>query len=46
MTIQEWLNQLLSRPATESLDWETFSVTMSDPTWKALWRDIDADRSL
>ena len=42
MTIQEWLNRLLSRPATESLDWETFSVTMSDPTWKALWHDIDA----
>jgi len=42
MTVQEWLNQLLSPPATEPLDWDTFSVTMSDPTWKALWRDIDA----
>jgi hypothetical protein len=41
MTIQEWLSQLLSRPATEPLDWETFRITMSDQTWKALWRDID-----
>jgi len=41
MTIQEWLNRLLSHPATEALDWETFSVTMTDPTWKALWRDIE-----
>jgi hypothetical protein len=45
MTVQEWLNQLLSRPATEPLNWETFSVTMSDPTWKALWRDIDAEQA-
>jgi len=42
MTIEEWLTQLLSRPATEPLDWETFRITMSDPTWKSLWRDIDA----
>ncbi len=42
MTIQEWLNQLLSRPATEPLDWDTFSVTMNDPTWKALWRQLEA----
>ncbi len=41
MTIQEWLSQLLSRPAAEAVDWDTFVVTMSDPTWKALWRDID-----
>ena len=45
MTIQEWLNQLLSRSTTEPLDWDTFSVTMSDPTWKALWHDIDATQS-
>lgn len=41
MTIQEWLNRLLARPVVEPLDWETFSVTMRDATWKALWRDID-----
>lgn len=41
MTVQEWLTQILSRPATESLDWETFSVTMADATWKSLWRDIE-----
>ena len=45
MTIQEWLNQLLFRPAAEPVDWDTFSVTMSDPTWKALWRDIDATQA-
>lgn len=41
MTIQEWLSRLLSCPATEPLDLETFRITMSDPTWKSLWRDID-----
>ena len=41
MTIQEWLSRLLSRPADDPLDWETFSVTMADATWKALWNDID-----
>jgi len=45
MTIQEWLTQLLSHPALEPLDWDTFSVTMSDTTWKALWRDIDATQA-
>ena len=42
MNIQEWLTRLLSRPATEPLDWETFDITMSDATWKSLWREIDA----
>lgn len=45
MNIQDWLNQLLSRPAADPLDWESYSVTMSDPTWKALWRDIDATQA-
>jgi hypothetical protein len=45
MTIQEWLTRLLSPPATEPPDWDTFSVTMSDSTWKALWRDIDATQA-
>ena len=42
MNIQDWLTQLISRPATDPLDWDSYSVTMSDATWKALWRDIDA----
>jgi len=42
MNIQEWLIHLLSRPAADALDWESYSVTMDDSTWKALWRDIDA----
>jgi hypothetical protein len=45
MTVQEWLSQLLARPAAEPVDWDTFSVTMSDATWKALWRDIDATQA-
>jgi hypothetical protein len=45
MNIQDWLNQLLARPATEPFDWDTFSVTMSDATWKALWRDIEATQA-
>jgi hypothetical protein len=42
MNIQEWFTHLLSRPAADPLDWESYSVTMDDSTWKALWRDIDA----
>jgi hypothetical protein len=45
MNIQEWLTRLLAVPATEPLDWDTFSVTMHDATWKALWRDIDATQA-
>jgi hypothetical protein len=45
MTIQEWLNQLLSRSEAEPVDWDTFSVTMGDPTWKAIWRDIDVTQA-
>ena len=45
MTIQEWLSRLLSPPAAEPLDWESYCVTMSHATWKALWRDIEATRA-
>jgi hypothetical protein len=45
MRIQEWLTQLLARPASDPLGWESYSVTMSDATWKALWRDIDATQA-
>jgi len=45
MNIQEWLTQLLSRPATDPLDWESYCVTMDEATWKALWRDIDATQA-
>lgn len=45
MTIQEWLSQLLSRPPAEPFDWDTLSVTISDPTWKALWRDIESTQA-
>src|SRR5574342_277695 len=45
MNIQEWLTHLLSRPAADPLDWESYAVTMSDATWKALWRDIEATQA-
>jgi len=45
MNIQEWLTQLLSRPAADPLDWESYCVTMDDATWKALWRDIEATQA-
>ncbi len=45
MNIQQWLTHLLSRPAADPLDWESYSVTMDDATWKALWRDIDATQA-
>jgi hypothetical protein len=45
MNIQEWLTHLLSRPAADPLDWESYCVTMDAATWKALWRDIDATQA-
>jgi len=45
MNIQDWLTQLLSRPAADPLDWESYAVTMSDATWKALWRDVEATQA-
>jgi hypothetical protein len=45
MNIQDWLSQLLSRPAADPLDWESYRVTMDDGTWKALWRDIEATQA-
>jgi len=45
MNIQDWLTQLLARPAADSLDWEGYSVTMEAATWKALWRQIDATQA-
>ncbi len=45
MNIQDWLSQLLSRPAAAPLDWESYCVTMDGSTWKALWRDIEATQA-
>jgi hypothetical protein len=45
MNIQEWRTHILSRPAANPLDWESYCVTMDDATWKALWRDIDATQA-
>jgi len=45
MTIQDWLTQLLARPAAAPLDWESYAVTMDAATWKALWRDIAATQA-
>ena len=45
MTIQEWLAQLLSRPAADPIDWETYHVTMEDSTWKTIWREIDTTQA-
>jgi hypothetical protein len=45
MNIQDWLTQLISPLAADPLDWESYCVTMSDATWKALWRDVEATQS-
>jgi hypothetical protein len=45
MNIQEWLASLLSRPATDPLDWESYCVTMDDSTWKSLCREIEATQA-
>ncbi len=45
MNIQDWLTQLLSRPAADPLDWESYRVTMESATWKALWQDIDGSQA-
>jgi hypothetical protein len=45
MNIQDWLTRLLSRPAADPLDWESYRVTMETATWKALWQDIDGSQA-
>ena len=45
MNIQDWLTQLISRPAAEPLDWESYRVTMESATWKALWQEIDGSQA-
>jgi len=45
MNIQDWLTRLLSRPAADPLDWESYRVTMESATWKALWQDIDGSQA-
>jgi hypothetical protein len=45
MTIQEWLTHLLSRPAADPIDWESYCVTMGDATWKSLCREIEATQA-
>ena len=45
MNIQDWFTQLLSRPAADPLDWESYRVTMESATWKALWQDIDGSQA-
>ncbi len=42
MNIQDWLAQLLARPAADPLDWESYRVTMERGTWTSLWREINA----
>ncbi|MEI8188249.1 MAG: hypothetical protein WCI75_00845 [candidate division NC10 bacterium] len=45
MNIQDWLIRLLSRPAADPLDWESYRVTMESATWKALWQEIDGSQA-
>ena len=45
MNIQDWLTQLLSGPAADPLDWESYRVTMESATWKALWQEIDGSQA-
>ena len=45
MNIQDWLTQLLSHPAADPLDWESYRVTMESATWKALWQEIDGSQA-
>jgi hypothetical protein len=45
MNIQDWLTQLISRPAADPLDWESYRVTMESATWKALWQEIDGSQA-
>ncbi|RPJ59547.1 MAG: hypothetical protein EHM24_27815 [Acidobacteria bacterium] len=45
MNIQDWLARLLAGPASQPLEWERYSVTMAEPTWKAVWADIEANQA-
>jgi hypothetical protein len=45
LNTQDWLARLLARPPADPLDWESYSVTMAEPTWKALWGEIEASQA-
>lgn len=45
MNTQDWLARLLSRPEADPLDWDSYSVTMAEPTWRAVWGEIEANQA-
>lgn len=45
MTTQDWLARLLARPQADPLDWDSYSVTMAEPTWRAIWGEIEASQA-
>jgi len=36
---------VLARPLADSLDWDTYSLTMAEPTWSAMWGEIQSDQA-
>jgi hypothetical protein len=45
LNTQDWLARLLARPLADPLDWESYSVTMAESTWKALWEEIEVSQA-
>jgi len=45
LTPQDWLARLLARPLADPLDWESYSLTIVDPTWKAVWAVIESHQA-
>lgn len=45
LNTQDWLARLLARPLADPLDWESYSVTMAESTWKALWDEIEVSQA-
>jgi hypothetical protein len=42
---QDWLAGLLARPLADPLDWDSYSVTMAEQTWKAVWSEIEVSQA-
>jgi len=45
LTTHEWLARVLARPLADPLDWDGYSLTMAEPTWSAVWAEIEAGQA-
>lgn len=45
LTTPEWLARVLARPLGDPLDWDDYRLTMGEPTWSAVWAEIQASQA-